>query len=173
MTYRILVLVQASFIYSMNVFFHKIFCGDQSAIDLCSGAVFDLHESYTEVFFVVGCVYIVDTVIFAAIPLIQSRRESQRKSSSSFDDLKGGTRFETFRISAKRSISKSSLANGELQEAGGLNGGAGNTGGIATGTGSVVSPYGTIANSSREPAPVVAAGAEAYSNMARHSVHAD
>jgi len=60
------------------------------------------------VFEVVGCVYIAATLVFGAIPLLQYFRQR----SSPLDDMNGATKFETFRISTKRSTSRGSIANG-------------------------------------------------------------
>ena len=73
-----------------------------------AGAIYDVNKSYTDVFLVVGGVYIVATIIFGSIPLLQYFRAG----SSPVDDLNGATRFETFRISTKRSTSRGSIANG-------------------------------------------------------------
>ena len=73
-----------------------------------AGAIYDLNKSYTDVFIVVGCVYIVATLVFGAIPLLQFLRER----SSPVDEMNGATKFETFRISTKRSTSRGSIANG-------------------------------------------------------------
>ena len=86
-----------------------------------AGAIYDINKSYTDVFIVVGCVYIVATLVviiivvvvvatlvFGAIPLLQYFREG----SLPIDEMNGATRFETFRISTKRSTSRGSIANG-------------------------------------------------------------
>lgn len=77
-------------------------------VSLSAGKVYDLSGTYTAVFLTVGGVYIVATLAFGAIPLIQRRRE-RLYGSSSQDDMNGATQFETFHISTKRSTSKSSL----------------------------------------------------------------
>ena len=59
-------------------------------------------------FIVVGCVYIVATLVFGAIPVLQYLRHG----SSPVDEMNGATKFETFRISTKRSTSRGSIANG-------------------------------------------------------------
>jgi len=73
-----------------------------------TGAIYDINKSYTDVFIVVGCVYIVATLVFGAIPLLQYLRQR----SSPVDEMNGATKFETFRISTKRSTSRGSIANG-------------------------------------------------------------
>ena len=40
-----------------------------------AGAIYDINKSYTDVFIVEGCVYIVATVVFGSIPLLQYLRE--------------------------------------------------------------------------------------------------
>ena len=72
------------------------------------GKIYDISGTYTVVFFTVGGVYILATLAFGAIPLIQRRREAL-SSGGREDEMNGATRFETFRISTKRSTSKSSL----------------------------------------------------------------
>jgi len=73
-----------------------------------AGAIYDINGSYTDVFIVVGCVYIVATLVFGAIPVLQYLRQG----SSTVDEMNGATKFETFRISTKRSTSRGSIANG-------------------------------------------------------------
>jgi len=78
-----------------------------------AGAIYDVNKSYTDVFLVVGGVYIVATIVFGAIPVLQYLRAARypqddvnASSASSSDDVNAGaTRFETFRISTKRSTS--------------------------------------------------------------------
>jgi len=60
------------------------------------------------VFLVVGGVYIVATVVYGAIPVLQYLRQG----SMHVDEINEATRFETFRISTKRSTSRGSIANG-------------------------------------------------------------
>jgi len=67
-----------------------------------AGAIYDVNKSYTDVFLVVGGVYIVATIVFGAIPVVQYLRAARYPQ----DDVNAGaTRFETFRISTKRSTS--------------------------------------------------------------------
>jgi len=65
---------------------------------------------------VVGCVYIIDTIVFAAIPLLKRRRDSKNKTEyNEFTGIIGDK--QTFRITTKRSESKSSLANEDVNGA--------------------------------------------------------
>jgi len=73
-----------------------------------AGAIYDVNKSYTDVFLVVGGVYIVATIVFGAIPLLQYMRQRSWPA----DEMNGATKFETFRISTKRSTSRGSIANG-------------------------------------------------------------
>ena len=61
------------------------------------GAVYDMRHSYTDVFFVVGCVYLVDTAVFGAIPIIQRRRERLQEAKDGLTDL-DNKNYETLRI---------------------------------------------------------------------------
>ena len=76
--------------------------------DDAAGAIYDINKSYTDVFMVVGGVYVVATIVFGAIPALQFLRQR----SAPVDELNGATKFETFRISTKRSTSRGSIANG-------------------------------------------------------------
>jgi len=73
-----------------------------------AGAIYDVNKSYNDVFLVVGGVYVVATLVFGAIPVLQYLRHG----SLPVDEMNGATKFETFRISTKRSTSRGSIANG-------------------------------------------------------------
>lgn len=46
-----------------------------------TGVVYDIRQSYNDVFFVVGAVYAVNTIVFAAICIIQRRRNVMTTAS--------------------------------------------------------------------------------------------
>ncbi len=78
---------------------------------LISGFIFDFRESYDDVFVTIGCVYILDTFLFAMIAYLQHKRARQAKQLD-YNEISGivGSK-QTFKISTKRSVSKSSLVN--------------------------------------------------------------
>jgi len=81
------------------------------------------------------------TLVFGAIPVIQYFRygTATATSSAGLDDLNGATKFETFRISTcKRSASKSSLANGNVDTA------AGNCAAASESSAALITAYGAI-----------------------------
>lgn len=80
---------------------------------LFSGAIYDLRQSYDDVFYVVGCLYAIDAVIFAGIVYLQQRREKYGGLyPADYDEIAGNT-TQTFKIHGMHSMSKGSLANGE------------------------------------------------------------
>ncbi len=86
---------------------------------LHTGAIYDLRKSYDDVFYVVGAIYVVDAFIFAGIPLMDKYREARglKPGPSPYEDIDAaaiGEHTQTFRIT-KRSLSKSSLVNGEAE----------------------------------------------------------
>lgn len=78
---------------------------------MLTGAVYDIRNTYNDVFFVVGGIYIIDAAIFAAIPLIKYRRSLRQ--AASYDDCADATKFSTFKVNFRNVASGSSLANGE------------------------------------------------------------
>lgn len=99
---------------------------------LSIGAVYDIRENYDDVFFVIGSIFIMSSLLFASIPLIQKHRE---RSEAAAVTAGGSHRGETVGIIRpehkqtskipQRSVSKASLGN----ESGG--GGGGGGGGVA------------------------------------------
>jgi len=75
-----------------------------------SGAIYDYRKSYDDVFYVVGALYVIDVVIFAAIPFVKRRRE-RMEAKTDYNEITGivGDK-QTFKIT-NRSVSKGSLAN--------------------------------------------------------------
>lgn len=132
-----------------------------------SGVVFDINQSYTDVFLVVGGVYFADMLIFAAIPLLQYRRYGTGTATgASCDELNGATKFETFHISTcKRSASKSSLANGGGADpvTGSGSYGYASTVGNDSSTAALMSAYGAITS---KAAAAVGRGGGVGGNMA-------
>ena len=51
------------FLPSLRIFFY-----------LFPGAIYDLRKSYDDVFYVVGCLYLIDALLFASIVYLQKRR---------------------------------------------------------------------------------------------------
>ena len=89
---------------------HISFCMNNDDYACISGFIYDFRKSYDDVFYVVGCLYIIDTVVFALIPILKKRRERrERTECNEFSGIISNK--QTFRISTKRSVSKSSLAN--------------------------------------------------------------
>lgn len=78
-----------------------------------SGAIYDFRKSYDDVFYVVGVLYLIDAAFFAGVPFLKNRRLArERMESNEFTGIVGEQHKQTFRIT-KRSISKSSLVDGE------------------------------------------------------------
>ena len=79
---------------------------------LITGAVYDIREKYDDVFYVVGALYMVDAIIFAAIPGLEWWR--RYTGQSTYDDIAGmgagAGQTHTVKV-PQRSISKNSLAN--------------------------------------------------------------
>ncbi|ESO07035.1 hypothetical protein HELRODRAFT_171077 [Helobdella robusta] len=71
-----------------------------SYTNLWSGFIYDINNSYTGVFFVVGGVYLLDTCIFGAIPLLQYRRELKHSKNLDSTDLENKS-YETLKFSTK------------------------------------------------------------------------
>ena len=86
---------------------------DLSAFISLSGAIYDYRKSYDDVFYVVGALYVIDAVIFASIPFVDKYRK--RSGKLNYADIPGGVgqqnETQTFRIT--KSVSKSSLVNGD------------------------------------------------------------
>jgi len=63
---------------------------------LISGAVYELNQSYDQVFIVIGGVYLVDALVFGAAALLQSqrRRSSTSLTSPDVDCSRCGTGFQ-------------------------------------------------------------------------------
>ena len=84
-----------------------------------SGAIYDLRKSYDDVFYVVGCLYLADTVLFGSIVYLQKRRAQFGGLHPDYNEIGGvvgqGT-TQTFKITGNRSLSKGSL--GDLAAAG-------------------------------------------------------
>ena len=109
-------------------------------------------------FLVVGGVYVVATCVFGAIPLLQYFR-----APAAADELNGATRFETFRISTKRSTSRGSLSNKRSTS----------RGSIANGVDSPAAAAASAAPSAAAAMPGEAGGAtivSAYGAMASSTV---
>jgi hypothetical protein len=69
------------------------------------------------VFYVVGALYFLNTVIFALIPFFDWRRKKKAESEP-YAELHGmvATNYrETYKISGMRSLSRGSLANGDAE----------------------------------------------------------
>ena len=84
-----------------------------------SGAIYDMHKSYDDVFYVVGCLYLIDAFLFGSIVYLQRRRQQFGGLRPDYNEIAGvvghGT-TQTFKITGNRSFSKGSLgdlANGE------------------------------------------------------------
>ena len=73
------------------------------------GAVYDIRENYDDVFFVIGTIFILSSVIFALIPIIKNYREKHPTNFSEGSNIIRSEHKQTFKIS-QRSISKGSLA---------------------------------------------------------------
>ena len=54
---------------------------------LFNGFVYDLKQSYADVFFVVGGIYLLDTLLFAGVPLIQARRDRSKQLRGSGENI--------------------------------------------------------------------------------------
>lgn len=78
---------------------------------MLTGVVYDIRNTYNDVFFVVGGIYFIDAAIFAAIPLIKHRRSLRQ--AALYDDCADATKFSTFKVNFRNVASESSLANGE------------------------------------------------------------
>ena len=103
----------------------------------CAGAIYDYRKSYDDVFYVVGALYVLDAIIFGLIPWMDTYRAKMGIKTGSYDEIHGAVdqHTETYRIT-KRSLSKSSLVNGEPD------GGVGGT-----------IEYGTMSAPNAEPPP--------------------
>lgn len=80
-------------------------------ITLFSGAVYDFRKQYDDVFYVIGCIYVVDAILFALIPILQNRRRRRNAAMGNFNEFTGiiGTEHkQTFKI-PQRSVSITSL----------------------------------------------------------------
>ena len=75
-----------------------------------------MRKSYDDVFYVVGALYFINTVIFGAIPLMDRYRRSRKKLD--YNEIAGAVdqHKQTFRI-IKRSVSGNSVGNTEETEA--------------------------------------------------------
>ena len=80
--------------------------------------MYDIRENYDDVFFVIGSIFIMSSVIFALIPLIKNHRLRTQGEFGEGSNIVAGEHKQTFKIS-QRSISQGSVAteNG-LQEYG-------------------------------------------------------
>ena len=83
------------------------------------GAIYDMRKSYDDVFYVVGCLYLIDAFLFGSIVYLQRRRQQFGGLRPDYNEIAGvvghGT-TQTFKITGNRSFSKGSLgdlANGE------------------------------------------------------------
>ena len=75
------------------------------------GAIFDIRGLYDDVFYVVGALYVLDGIIFAAIPGLEWWRNYTGQTT--YDDIAGmssGQQTHTVKV-PQRSVSKNSLAN--------------------------------------------------------------
>ena len=78
-----------------------------------------MRKSYDDVFYVVGCLYLIDAFLFGSIVYLQRRRQQFGGLRPDYNEIAGvvghGT-TQTFKITGNRSFSKGSLgdlANGE------------------------------------------------------------
>ena len=69
--------------------------------------MYDLRHSYDDVFYVVGVLYVLDTFVFSAIPIIKHYRTFKEKRNYTDMDSSEYQR-QTFRIT-KQSLSQTSL----------------------------------------------------------------
>ena len=95
--------------------FHTCLTLTQICCTFVLGVIYDFRKSYDDVFYTVGFLFFIDTLLFLGIPLMQLRREKMEKSRLDYSEIQGYAgqqHTQTFRIT-KRSISKSSLANGD------------------------------------------------------------
>ena len=68
-------------------------------VAVCAGAVYDWRRSYDDMFYVVGAVYAMSTIVFSAIPILQRYRNW--RSVSVYDDMNGATCAEPAREAAQ------------------------------------------------------------------------
>ena len=83
---------------------------------VATGAVYDIRQNYDDVFFVIGSIFVVASVIFGAIPFV--KRHSEQRAAANRGDAPAsatertyivGDTKQTFPLPAHGSISKNSL----------------------------------------------------------------
>ncbi len=86
---------------------------------MISGAIYDWRHSYDDVFYILGVLYAIDAGIFGLIAWMSRRRASFGGSlRQNYDEIGGQNTTQTFKITGMRSVSKSSLANGDAGDLG-------------------------------------------------------
>jgi len=70
------------------------------------GAVYELNKSYDQVFIVIGGVYVVDALVFAAAALLQNLRQQRRRLSATTTTQNfNGSRGTRFQLSSEVHLS--------------------------------------------------------------------